>query len=226
MKGILMENDLIGLGKIADSIEKGTKEFRQLTYDFLAPPVKEAGQLIADKIKFYRVSNTIKAMKEATEMIKAAKIQQNSVTLKIFMPLIEACSLEDDNDMVSKWAGLLASAASGGMVLPSFIRILSDLSSDEARIIELIYLHRLNSPMIRNTGVDKGELKTAIGLPDEEYGVRILNLLRLNIIEQLTIAPDYKPGYGDWSEGGHVGLTALGEAFITACKGPSAKIKA
>lgn len=202
MKRGFMENDLTGLGKLAESIEKGTREFRQLTYDFLAPPVKEAGQLIADKIKFYRFTNSIQAMKKAMEMIKAANVHQNSVNLKIFMPLIEACSLEEDDDMVSKWAGLLASAASGGMVLPSFIRILSDLSPDEARIIDYIYINRTEKALVPNPSVDKEELKAAIGLPDVEYGVRILNLRRLNIIEQVMTNMRLVPGYGDWSAGG------------------------
>lgn len=219
-----MVDDLVGIGKLAESIEKGTKEIRQLAYDFLAPPVKEAGQLIADRIRFNRFSNAIQAMKEATEMVKAAGIQQKPVNLKTFMPLIEFCSLEEDHDMVSKWAGLLASAASGGMVLPSFARILSDISSDEARIIDYIYIHREKALTNPNPGVDKEDLKIAIGLPVEEYGVRILNLLRLRLIEQVsTDAMLWRPGYGDWGAGGEVGLTALGEAFISACKGPSKK---
>lgn len=222
-----MVNDLVGLGKLALSIEKGTKEFRQLAYDFLAPPVKEAGQLIADKIRFYRISNAIRAMKEATEMVKAAGIRQNPVNLKTFMPLVEFCSLEENHDMISKWAGLLASAASGGKVLPSFVRILSDISPDEARILDYIYSHRKKINLIPNLGVDKEELEKAIGIPVEEYGVRILNLLRLRLIEQVTTdSMHWRPGYGDWGAGGQVGLTALGEAFIIACKGPPKKIQA
>ena len=163
-------------------------------------------------------------MKEATEMIKAAGVQQKPVDLKTFMPLIEFCSLEEDHDMVSKWAGLLASAASGGMVLPSFVRILSDLSPDEARVIDYIYIHRKKTYVVPSSGVDKEDLKIAIGLPEEEYGVRILNLLRLRLIEQVTTdATPWRPGYGDWCAGGQVGLTALGEAFISACKGPPKK---
>ncbi len=219
-----MVDDLVGLGKLAESIEKGTKEVRQLAYDFLAPAVKEAGQSIGDRIKFNRFSNAIQAMKKANEMIKAADIQQTPVNLKTFMPLIELCSLEEDYHMVTKWAGLLASAASGGMVLPSFVRILSDLSPDEARIIDYIYNHREKNDLISNPGLDKQKLIIAIGLQEEEYGVRILNLLRLRLIEEVTGDGNlYRPGYGDWSAVGQVGLTALGEAFISACNGPSKK---
>jgi len=219
-----MVNDLVGLGKIAESIEKGTREIRQLSYDFLSPSVKEAGQLIADRIKFNRISNAVQAMKEALELIRSAGIQQIPVNLKTFMPLIEFCSLEEDQDMVSKWAGLLASAATGGMVLPSFVRILSDLSPDEARILDYIKTHSKKIDVIPNPGVEKEELQNAMGLPEQEYGVRLLNLLRLRLIEQVsTDANLWRPGYGDWGAGGQVGLTALGEAFITASRGPSMK---
>ena len=169
-----MVNDLVGIGKLAESIEKGTKEIRQLTYDFLAPSVKEAGQLIADKInriKFNKLSNPIQAMEEAKAMIKAAGIQQKPVDLKIFMPLIEFCSLEEDHDMVSRYAGLLASAAIGGMMLPAFVRILSELSADEAMILDYIYIHRKKvdgiMDTVSNRGVDKEELIAAIKLPEE-----------------------------------------------------------
>ena len=219
-----MVNDLVGLGKLAESIEKGTKEVRQLAYDFLAPPVKEAGQFLADRIKFNRISNAVQAMKEALELIKSAGIQQKPVNLKTFMPLIESCSLEEDHYMVSKWAGLLASAATGGMVLPSFVRILSDLSPDEARIIDYIKTHCKKIDLIPNSGVEKEDLQKAMGLPEQEYGVRLLNLLRLRLIEQVSSDANlWRPGYGNWGAGGEVGLTVLGEAFITACRGPSMK---
>lgn len=153
-----MVNDMAGIGKITESIEKGTKELRQLCYDFLAPSVKEAGLSIADKIKFYRFSNAVQAMQKASEIIKSAGIIQEPVGLKIFMPLMECCSLEEDQGMVSKWAGLLASAATGGMVLPSFVRILSDLSPDEAKMIEYIKTNGKEFVAVYNKGVEKEEL--------------------------------------------------------------------
>ncbi len=216
-----MVNDLVGLGKFADSIEKGTKEIRQLAYDFLAPSVREAGQLVADRIRFNRISYTIEAMKKAISMVKDANLNLKPVDLKTFMPLIEFCSFEEDPGMVDKWAGLLASAASGGIVLPSFTRILAELSPDEARILDYIFINRKKYEVSYYV-VNKNDLKNSIGLTEKEYGIRIVNLIRLNLIAQITTDADIPlQGYFRSSKGVHVGLTMLGETFISSCRGPS-----
>ena len=132
----------------------------------------------------------------------------------------KGAGLEDNDNLIEKWSGLLASAASGGKVLPSFAHILSELSPSEAKILDYIYTHRKKLEFVGDSGVDKQDLEKAMGLSIEEYGIRILNLRRLGMIEQVTTdAMRWQAGHGGWGAGGDVGLTALGESFIDACKG-------
>jgi len=84
-----MVDDLTGFGKIAQSIEQVTKEVRQLSYDFLDPPVKEAGQWIAERIRFYRVSSAISTLTKARQKLESAGLPVKSVDLKTFLPLMQ-----------------------------------------------------------------------------------------------------------------------------------------
>lgn len=65
----LRVDDLKYVSKTAEAIDNGTKKFRKLIYDFLDPGVKEAGNYIADKLRFLRFKNSIKAMKKAKRIL-------------------------------------------------------------------------------------------------------------------------------------------------------------
>ena len=49
-----MTDDLLGFGKLAEAMERSTREFRELTKIYLEPIAKEKGQLRADRIRFER----------------------------------------------------------------------------------------------------------------------------------------------------------------------------
>ncbi len=68
------------------------------------------------------------------------------VLLKIAIPLFQAATVEDDDDLQNIWANLLINAAdkdSGIEVTQKFISILQDLSYLEVNILETIYSKKL-----------------------------------------------------------------------------------
>lgn len=198
-----------------------TESVRKLIGPFSDPVLKELGEYVATRIRFIHFKRSLKVLEEAKRLLDERGIKPNPVDLKILVPILEGAGLEDNDDLISMWSGLLASAASGGRVLPAFARILRDISPEEGRILDYIYTHRKEFRIMWHAAVRKEELEKAIGLGAEDYGIRILNLLRLRLIEQVTSEGlQWRPGYGNWSAGGHVGLTALGESLIDACKGP------
>jgi len=81
----------------------------------------------------------------AEGFLAARGIDPQHVPAKILFPLLDYGSREDPDDaeMVTRWAALLANAAAGdgagAAVLPSFPRILSELSPEEAAILDLLY---------------------------------------------------------------------------------------
>jgi len=198
-----------------------SESVRKLIAPFSDPVLKELGEYVAGRIRFIHFKRSLKVLEGAKCLLDEQRIKPKVVNLKILVPILEGAGLEESDDLIEMWSGLLASAASEGKVLPSFARILSGLSPSEAKILDYIYAHHKQVEYEATPGVDKQELESAMGLPVDEYAIRIQNLRRLGLIDQVTTdAMFWKRGMGDWSSGGHVGLTALGEALITACKGP------
>ena len=71
--------------------------------------------------------------------------------------------------------------------------------------------------------VDKNDLRKAESLDESQFVVLMQNLLRLNLVEQVSKgASSPIRGFHGWDSEGHIGLTALGEAFVLACTGPHA----
>ena len=202
---------------VAD-IAKSIKEFIS---PFSGPVLKELGGYVAGRIRFVHFKRSLKVLEQAKALLDKRGISPRAVNLKILVPLLENVGLEDSDDLIGLWSGLLASAATDEDILPSFVHILSEISPDEARILDYIHIHRTKQNLLPNPAVDKEELEKAFDLTPDAYGIRLLNLLRLGLIEEVSSdAMIWRTGYGSWGAGGTVGLTALGEALIRACNGP------
>src|SRR5687767_4013840 len=107
-----MADDLLGLGKVCEALEKGTKEVRELAKVYFKPIAKEKGELRADKIRLERMHQTFKTMEEADRLLQKAGIKHRRLNQKIVIPLLEHASLETDEQLAINWAGLLASSVS------------------------------------------------------------------------------------------------------------------
>lgn len=220
-----MCSDVTGLGKLGESIEKGTKEIRQLAYDFLAPSVKEAGQLIADKVRFTRFSSAIKTFERARELLSDAGLKPMSVDLKTIVPLIEYCSLEEEPEMIERWAGLLATASSGSVSVISYVHILVELGPMSARALSEI---NSKSEMVMEIGsyqyygVLTHKVRDALGIDQQPFLSITGDLVRLGLIQRV-----YKEAAMTWGnvplgtqENDLAGLTPLGAQFLQSCLGP------
>ena len=59
---------------------------------------------------------------------------------RLFLPMLEAASIEGDEDLHTRWAALLANAAaSPESVHPSYIEVLKQLTPVEARLLDALY---------------------------------------------------------------------------------------
>lgn len=103
-------------------------------------PLAEAGDFLSDKIRFYRWKSSLSTIEEANRIAKANGIDPQQIPIKVLVPLLEKASLEEENsDLTSKWANLLASAARDKeSVRPIFIDILSRLNGFDVKCIDEI----------------------------------------------------------------------------------------
>src|SRR4051794_13277385 len=106
----------------------------------------ESADLIRDRVRFARAKAQLKMLDKTVALLKERNISPKRVAWKLLFPLLDFSALEDedDDDMVARWAALLTNAAAGpdrgATVLPSFPRILAELSAEEAAILDVLYV--------------------------------------------------------------------------------------
>jgi len=77
----------------------------------------------------------------ARKFLDSRGIEPNSyheVPIKTLLPIMELGSLEDDDTLQDKWAKLLASAVAGETIHPSYTKILSEISKNEALMLDYL----------------------------------------------------------------------------------------
>ncbi len=108
-----------------------------------APSATEIGLAFGDKVRVYRVKNWIKTARKTQALLREAGLPVNAVRFRLLLPIIENCSVEDNEALQNLWAGLLASASQeADAVSPSFIETLKQLTPDEAKYLDKLFKTR------------------------------------------------------------------------------------
>jgi hypothetical protein len=117
-------------------VPAGTMEFVQRVLG----PLAEAADFLSDKIRFYRWKSSLDVMDRAAKIAHERGIDPKEVPLKIFVPLLEKASLEQEQSpLIERWATLLAQAsADPESVQAVYIDILSKLSAPDVQTLEMI----------------------------------------------------------------------------------------
>jgi Abortive infection alpha len=232
-----MADDLLGLGEAlgkaaGKAIEPLAKEFAELMKLFLRPGTEVAGEMIGNELRYRMWKRYIVLGEKAKKFLEERTIKLNPVPEKLLVPIFLNGGLEDDDDLMEKWAGLLASAAAGDEVHPSFPRILAEVSTTEAKILDALYTRLIGTPPEQQNHIliDQQNLFTIQELLDvidasfQTFELAIYNLKRLSLVEF--------PVYNDGVPALHVAtsrdipserkikLLPLGQEFVKACQGP------
>lgn len=126
--------------------EKGIIQLADKAAEFLGklvnPPLKELGGLMADKVRFWRFKNQVNIILQAKTFLEQKGIQPRKVPLKTLAPLLEHSSWEEDSDMQTKWASLLANAVNPNYsydIHSTYVDVLNQLSPLEGRFLDLLF---------------------------------------------------------------------------------------
>jgi hypothetical protein len=217
-----------------------------LVNKLLGPACAEIGAIFGDSLKVHRTKNFIRVTEKTNRMLEDADLEPNSVPSRVLLPIMDACSAEDDDDLQERWAGLLATASQeGDSFSPSFAETLKQLTPDEAKHFSRLYdrlTRYFKRPPTESDSIPYVELTTVTGGPrggSETY-------LRLGLIWREYGADFEKPTlvYGFDSESGPVDgpgmlgdieeafkqlkvevgykshLTEYSLRFLKACRGP------
>ena len=75
------------------------------------PCATEIGQYLGDKVRAYRVQNQLKLFRKVRATAVAEGIQLGPVAPRVLFPILEGASIEDDEDLQTRWAALLTNAS-------------------------------------------------------------------------------------------------------------------
>jgi hypothetical protein len=216
--------------------------------DFLGtiggPAATEFGGTLGDWMKYWRFKNMVNIALRAKSFLERRGIQPKRVLPGTMIPLLEAASLADTEELQEMWASLLASAARGDApeVPPAYVFILRELSPVEARVLALAAARPETSKFPGSERrlvhwVLENEIICEFGLPLESVRIMEANLVRLglwastveNIFAELDplSTPEMRVVYEDAAGeplGGLVQrkifeLTPLGIDLIQRCQG-------
>ena len=176
-------------GKAIDAV----MELGKFLSKFIEGPLEQGIGIVEDKLKYMRWERQVSFMEKAMKTIanRGLTVPNRTVPLKIAIPLFQAATVEDDDDLQSVWANLLVNAAdkdSGVEVRRSFVSILQDLSFVEVQILEKIY----SIKMVPGEGVWTCDLperaltekpEEDLRGPKEEVFLALSNLCRLGLLE-------------------------------------------
>ena len=119
----------------------GALKFTDVIKAMLGPATAEIAERFRDDIRLYRFARELSCLKKAEKMAKDAGFTPKAVPIKLLFPLLEGASLEENEDLHTMWAALLANAASPAkvqMVRPGFVAILRQMAPDEASLLTAI----------------------------------------------------------------------------------------
>ncbi len=213
--------------------QTATKVFGFLA-DILRPPAKELGGLLADQVSFFRFKVQVNILHKAKEFHGLYGSNPQEVPLKFIADLLEHSSWEENEDMQSKWAALLANAANQGEPTTNYltyVELLRQLTPNQALCLDFMYEEKQfpANRFVRElpSYQEASTIKSALEISDDQLHVLFDSLIRLNLIhvklekeaellkfQNLNVERSYE----------ECSLTYLGQALIKKCRIPLTEV--
>jgi hypothetical protein len=220
------------IAKATEEIAKTTgkaidagRELGQFVAKFIKGPLEQGIGIVEDKLKYMRWERQVRFMKRADDFMHeiGLKAPTRVVPMKFALPLLQAASLEDDDDLQDRWAKLLINAAdaeSGVDLKRAYIDILEQISPLEAQILDKIYSlpyegtrHKglLTKYLPERVDIVTDDPKLEHERPTPEVELALANIARLGCIS-------IGMSWGGGQLFSIVNPTLLGKSFVKACR--------
>jgi len=212
------------IAKTTGQVVGAGEKLCQFVAKFIKGPLEQASGIVNDKLKYMRWERQIRLMKRADEFMKEIGLPfpTRAVPLKFAIPLIQAASIEEDDDLQDLFAKLLVNAAreeSGVNIKRTYIDILERISTLEAQILDTIY--SLPYEETRHKALVTKDLPERIDIvpddpklkresPSPEVQLALANLAILGCIS-------ITKSLGGGQIMGSINQTLLGKSFVEAC---------
>jgi hypothetical protein len=216
-----MRDGVLDLERFAEAFERGPHTVRALADSCLHGAGEDTGRSRAEQLRQEHVRQAMHVIQEADRLLEKAGIVHRSLHFKVFAQILTHAACESDEDLITRWAGLLASSATGASVHVSYPPVLAELSAAEFRLVDRMYQWYLDRPREigppssgigpLNHGFATQTLKEVVPLAGDEFRISMANLFRLGLC---LSEQEPKAGSRD------IFLTPLGFDLVRRCRGP------
>lgn len=217
-----------------EATKQGLQQVREWLNKLTGPLAVELGETFGIWARGYRIEQAVKTLRKTIRMLEESGINPGRIPPRLFLPLLESASIEDDEDMRQRWAALLANASAvTGSVHPSFIDILKRLSPEDARLLDRLYDYCVSKktqvvrPWVEIISLAEHERRSVEG---EHPEIPFENLVMLRLIEtvyevddattKVTLRMDTLKADIDAELDTYHKLTDFAMRFVKACRAP------
>ncbi len=228
---------------ITKSLSQAVADITDIVHRLFGPLADEFGQMMGDKVYEYRVRNFVSVMNRVKTLLADNRISPNAVPPRLLLPIADPASVEEDETLQQKWAGLLATASVQPDMSPSFAEVLKQLSPSEARILDSMYdvtrrqskteVHRIVSVLpshdvrtwIKEPRLGPSRLvASSMKLDGTRAQLVLRNFERLGLVSLSYEGPPPGTYLDKRSPQQHIDelvvFTRFAEEFVEACRGP------
>jgi hypothetical protein len=222
------------LQSIATTIVAGVP-LAEIVKRIVLPSADVLGKRMSDRVE--------RCFVKTAKMIEDAGVTPQPVEDKLVVEILRGASLEEDEDLHTMWAALLANASDSkhDVVLPSFVAVLRQLSSRGALFLDAVYNRHREYLASGRTETEFVVGKEALldiyyqEMPSPEtveiFSLTVEDLQRIGLLgAKLTgittghadlVYPNFEPRPTQAFYGYH--LTDYGLRFVVACSPPKPK---
>jgi hypothetical protein len=220
-------NDIELAKEAVKQILEPVKDFME---KLLGPAATEIGLSLGDSLRVWRLKRAVRLVQDVEQALLDAGLNLKPVAPRLLFPILEAASLQDEEDMHQRWVALLTNAARTDYdeeVLPSFPDILKQLTSAEAQFLDRAYDAVENEEQERlQRGLPHIGDIPMLDVPVNGETVASVSRVHLTNIQRLgLLTAKVRFGYGGgetdiFSAPNPVHLTEFDKAFVRVCRLP------
>ena len=201
----------------------------------LGPAAEEIGLAWGDSFRVWRLKRIVRLLDEVKHVASNAGLKLKPVAPRVLFPLLEAASLEDDEDLHQRWVALLTNASTAAQtnsnILPCFPDILKQLTSVEAHFLDKAYdeitidAERRRAEILEANpgfGGQIGTIRLSGKLLSSVKQLMIANMERLMLITRNDIGLTLDDRIvNTMPSANHLYLSEFGSSFVRACRLPN-----
>ena len=172
------------------NIEK--TESAQFLARVLGETIENGVGIIGDRLKYMRFNQAVKLHQKAEKGLKAKGVESKdyrTLAAKIGIPLIENATLEENDELHTLWANLLANALDpnfSGDISIIHVSLLKEMLPMDVKILHSIYnakQHEFQMAKLDDITFSKAKIAKYLKKDLDKIEISLLNLMRLGCIK-------------------------------------------